>query len=102
MIDGRDGHRYIGASDVQYETGYGDVTPAMLRGWADVEYLHRVTVAELAAALGEPVPVGVDGDAPARIHVRGRHVNVYRWADVVACERARRIAPAGRRRRRDP
>jgi hypothetical protein len=97
-----DGHTYITASQIRDETGYEDVTTALLRTWVDHSRLSVVTVAELAAALEQQLPAGVDGTAPARVPGRTGRENVYRWADIVRVEtqtRQTRRARGGRARR---
>lgn len=88
--DARDGHTYLTAGEIRHQDGYRDVTPAMLRAWAASGALHRVTVGELAAALGRALPPGRDPDTAAMASGQSGPEAVYRWADVVRCETARR------------
>ncbi len=99
-FDARDGETYLAASMIRHEDGYEDVTPALLRTWVHDEHLAVVTVAELAAALGRTPPANVDGTEPAQVRGPSGPENVYRWADIVRCETARRRAPGGRPRGR--
>ena len=83
---------------------WGDVGAARLRDWCRTTryrepLLHPVTVGELAALSGHPVPAGRDPRSPAR--APGKHgpgQNLYRWADVVEVEhQVAEQAPEARR-----
>lgn len=101
MIE-RDGVRYLTASEIRHEPGYGDITPGLLRTWVASEKIRPVTVGELAAALGYHVPADIDPDQPARARGTSGPENVYRWHDVVRVETATRRARVGRHRGRQP
>jgi hypothetical protein len=88
MIEGRNGTRYLTAAQIRLEDGYQDVTPAMLRAWCAAGHLREATVGEVAAALGHPVPPGVD---PAAAAVAGAAGHVYQWQHVVRAETAARL-----------
>lgn len=102
FVSRADGETYLAASMIRHEDGYEDVPPALLRTWVHDGHLTVVTVAELAAAFGHRPPPNVDGTAPAQAKGPSGPENVYRWADIVRCETARRQARAGRPRGRAP
>lgn len=101
MHQGHDGNLYLTASQIRDRDGYHDITPALLRTWVAAGHLAVVTVADLAAALGVTPPPNT-GDMPARAPGPSGPENVYRWADIVRCETARRRTGVGRPRGRRP
>lgn len=100
-----DGHTYLTAGAVRDQPGYADLAPALLSAWVTARKLAPATVADLAAALGRPVPPGVDPTAPAMAPGRSGPEYVYRWADIVRVETATRMTRrrrGGRPRRATP
>ncbi len=89
---------------IEVREKWPDVTPALLRQWCrPTRYrpplVTRLTVAQLAAATGRPVPDGVDPGAPARMPgCRGYGANLYPLDELVAAELATRDVPEARRR----
>jgi hypothetical protein len=86
------GLELVTAADVRDR--WGDVRAARLRGWCQPTahrgpLLRPVTVAQLCALYGRPVPPGVHPGSPARIPGRSGPENLYEWA---ACVRADRLA----------
>ncbi len=102
-----DGVEYIHASAIREEDGYGDVTPAMLRGWVADGDLDPVTRTEWAAAMGRAMPAALEraGGEPARYPGPCGPESVFRWADIVRVEAARRQTRrrrGGRPRKQSP
>jgi hypothetical protein len=83
---------------------WGDVRAARLRGWCQPTphrepLLAAVTVAQLAALYGRPVPAGVDPHTPARIPGRHGPENLYEWGACVRADRLTRARTCGPSRR---
>jgi len=74
---------------------WGDVRADRLRDWVRTGRLRLVTRGQLAALAGRPVPDLPD--EPARVDGPGKPANLYRWADVVACEADIHATRPGRR-----
>lgn len=96
------GMELVTAADVADR--WGDVAAGRLRAWCRptahrAPLLAPVTVAQLAALLGRPVPLGTDPAGPARLPGRQGAENVYEWAAVVRAERLSRAATRGPSRR---
>jgi hypothetical protein len=98
------GVEYVTAAEVVDR--WGDVDAGRLRDWCRPTghrgpLLRPVTVAELAAGAGLPVPDGVDPDGPARVPSGrpGQRTNLYRWSDVVDADAVTRATHRSDRRR---
>jgi hypothetical protein len=83
---------------------WGDVRAARLRAWClpgphREPLLAAVTVAQLAALYGRPVPPGADPGAAARIPGRSGPENLYDWAACVRADRLARARTSGPTRR---
>jgi hypothetical protein len=96
------GAELVTAADVQAR--WGDVGAARLRGWCQptlyrAALLAPVTVGQVCALTGSPIPPGTDPHAPARLPGPTGDQNLYEWAAVVRADRLARAATRGRSRR---
>lgn len=95
------GVELVTAADVRER--WGDVRAARLRAWClPTAYrgplLAPVTVAQLAALTGNPVPPGTSPQQAARVPSPTGPANLYDWAAVVRADRLTAARGANRRK----